>query len=225
MLREVASRVLRVLREEGLTTLAYKAAMLAKYSLRQRDDKFDVGRNIDTTREIPLWRLRIHSENAKFGFRYQPSDPAFFLDVLRAVPADFKDLTFIDLGCGKGRVLLMAFQQGFKKVVGVEFSHELVAIAKANMTAAGTAAEVVEGDASEFQFPDENLLVYMYNPFGCPVMDSVIKNLLMWRQTTNKMAFIAYLNPKYRDKFDVVPEFSQVLSEGRVCLWRLDRAA
>ena len=47
--------------------------------------------------------------------------------------ARLRDFTFIDLGCGKGRVLLMASDYPFKKIIGVEFMPELHRAAQKNI--------------------------------------------------------------------------------------------
>ncbi|MBZ5489392.1 MAG: class I SAM-dependent methyltransferase [Acidobacteriia bacterium] len=49
------------------------------------------------------------------------------------VPAALQDFTFIDLGSGKGRALLMAAQYGFKRIIGVEFMPELHRVAQENI--------------------------------------------------------------------------------------------
>lgn len=222
MVKQIASRVVRVVKEEGITALLQKAVMVARYPFRRAAaDNFDNGRNVDTTKEIPLWRLQIPYANAKFGFRYQATDPSFFSDALSAVPADFTDFTFLDLGCGKGRTLLLASEYKFKRIVGVEFSSKLAAIARQNISITGSRAEVIEADACQFSFPNENLLVYMYNPFGGVVMDTVITNLANWARTSNKLGFVAYVNPACRQSFQSVPEFQAVIEKSRVCVWKL----
>jgi len=38
--------------------------------------------------------------------------------------------TFIDIGCGKGRVLLMAAEHGFRKIIGIDFAADLCLTAR-----------------------------------------------------------------------------------------------
>jgi len=44
---------------------------------------------------------------------------------MQAMPIDLSKFTFIDLGAGKGRALLMASDYLFQKIIGVEFMPEL----------------------------------------------------------------------------------------------------
>ena len=90
---------------------------------------------------------------------------------------------FVDLGCGKGRAMLLASQRPFHHVTGVELNPGLAKIAKRNVAiweAGGRskiAIEVVEGDATELGYPAGPLLVFIYNSFGPPVVRAVLQAL------------------------------------------------
>jgi SAM-dependent methyltransferase len=108
---------------------------------------------------------------------------------------------FVDLGCGKGRVLLVAANLGFKQVIGVEFARELAEIANQNFTKMKvTNAAVVHADAAEYQFPDSDLVVYLYNPFLPQVMKKVVANL---KRSRAKRLFVIYSVPDCGSLFDV----------------------
>jgi hypothetical protein len=67
------------------------------------------------------------------GTAYGPS-PAWALPVvLKQLKIQYADYNFIDLGSGMGRVVLMAAELPFARVVGVEFSQKLHEIAKDNL--------------------------------------------------------------------------------------------
>src|SRR5579864_7137056 len=53
--------------------------------------------------------------------------------VSQSVDSTLRDFTFIDLGSGKGRVLLMASDYPFKRIIGVEFMLELHRVAQKNI--------------------------------------------------------------------------------------------
>ncbi len=184
-------------------------------------DEFDQTYKTETSIVVPLWRLRIPSRNAKFGARYQTMNPAEFLAVLRKVREDAQGLVFIDLGCGKGRTLILAAKEGFRRVIGVEFSPELAAVARENARRADASVEIVEMDACLYIPPDDDLLIYMYNPFGGQVVDSVLRNLRNWAAQYSKKAFVIYVNPVCRARFDSVPEFGIVVDQEGLCIWRL----
>ena len=222
MVRQIMGRVSTVVREEGT---AVALAKIAKVAVRlfhgDATDEFDSAFKIDTWREVPLWQLHVPSQNASFGSKYQTTDPSVFLEAMRMVPADARNYTFIDLGCGKGRTLILAAKQEFKNVIGVEFSPELAAIARQNIQQVGVAAEIVEGDASEFRFPEGNLLIYMYNPFGKSVMRAVIANLLDWRTRHQSQAFLVYINPVCRDEIESFDALQSVAHTSDIGVWKL----
>jgi SAM-dependent methyltransferase len=187
MFLRIVERFRAVVETEGLpVAIAKVTATLRRLPMRGRTDSFDGTFHTETSAIVPLWRLKIPSSNAKFGTRYQTCDPSVFFSALRVVPEDPRELVFIDLGCGKGRTLILAAQQGFKRVMGVEFSPQLAAIARENIRCVGVTAEVLEMDACQFQPPDENLFIYLYNPFGDSVIAPVVKNLLLWSSKATK---------------------------------------
>ena len=91
--------------------------------------------------------------------------------------------SFVDLGCGKGRALLLASEYPFREVVGVELNPGLAAIAEANLQGwrrwgQGVVTRGVTcGDATEFRYPAGALLVFIYNAFGGPVIRAVLDAL------------------------------------------------
>ncbi len=68
------------------------------------------------------------------GVFYKPSGWLTLRRILRARDVSSDDV-FVDFGSGMGRILLLAVQYPFRRVVGVELSEELNEIAKANVAA------------------------------------------------------------------------------------------
>lgn len=164
------------------------------------DRTFDANRGTDTSKDVPLWKLRIASPNAKFGTRYQAAEEREIKAAVRFLDEDLEQFTFVDIGCGKGRTLLVAAEMGFRQAIGVEFAPELVAIARANLEKTGTQnARVVGGDAADFEFPPGKLVVFLNNPFGEPVMRPVIANLA--RAARDKL-YVIYQMPGCAALFD-----------------------
>ena len=83
-------------------------------------DAFDLRHGVQTAGIVPKWRLLLSSANARHGIRYQPIDETELLTALDFLSDDPAKLTFIDLGCGKGRALIVAERYGFQRVIGVE---------------------------------------------------------------------------------------------------------
>ena len=90
--------------------------------------------------------------------------------------APMEQTTFVDIGAGMGRAVLMAAELPFAKVIGVELHPALVRIARRNLTvwrAAGrtrAGARIVASDAVDFVFPPGPCIAFLFNPFGAVVM-------------------------------------------------------
>lgn len=219
----IAERLVSIVRDEGLRSALEKIATIPRRTfLHSHDsDAFDVANGTDTWREAPLWSLKIQSDNAKFGVNYQTVDPQMFLEAIDTAHLRPQEFTFVDLGCGKGRILILAARYGFKRVIGVEFSPQLAATARQNLRQVGVSAELLEMDASEMELPGGNVLVYMYNPFRSFVMERVVGNLLDWRRSHTERLLVFYLNPTCEKLFDAHPEFEPVANNRGVRVWRL----
>jgi SAM-dependent methyltransferase len=106
----------------------------------------------------------------------------------------------IDLGCGKGRTLLVGSKLGFKQMIGVKFMREFVEIARTNLARRRIAnAVVLHVDAADLDFPDSNTVVYLYNPFSQEVLRKVVANL---KAGCLKRLYVIYKGPQCAEIFD-----------------------
>jgi SAM-dependent methyltransferase len=117
---------------------------------------------------------------------------------------DLNEYTFVDLGCGKGRTLIVAAQLPFKEVIGVELSPLHCEVAKTNINrylSDGKNRVLCRNiriscvNAADFLFPDTNLLIYMYRPFLGPIFKHVADNLRRFQTNTGHRVLIAYSCP------------------------------
>lgn len=108
--------------------------------------------------------------------------------------------SFVDLGCGKGRAMLLASERPFREVLGVELSAELVGVAQRNvvlweeMGRQRAPIRVVQGDATELAYPDGPCLVFVYNSFGVPVVRAVLEALHRHVQRTGARVDFLFQN-------------------------------
>jgi SAM-dependent methyltransferase len=191
VLREIVTRFAQTVRTEGVGAACSRAFhVISREILKQPADPFDAARGTDTARIVDLWRLSIPYKTANVGQRYQAVDPERFDEAMANLPINFQEFTFVDMGCGKGRALIMACEKGFRRVIGVEFSAALVDFAQRNLDTLGFLhVELVTGDAAEFIFPDEPLVLFLYNPFGASVLEVVLDHL------AERSAYLVYVSP------------------------------
>lgn len=175
--------------------------------LKNRLDSFDRQYGVDTTSPVGLSELGVESETAKFAELYWPTNAKNFRKLISAARIPRKNFTFIDIGSGKGRALLLAAEYGFRRIVGVEFSKELTEIAKHNVsifnkkTGVDSNIEVVNADATNFNFPMGPLFIYLFDPFRAEVMEKVIINLLESLKAEPRDVYVAYYLPMHRELF------------------------
>lgn len=170
--------------------------------LRFGDADYDWDYRVNTTSGAVGWRDRLLG---MFHSAYQPTDPAAFhemLDALRDLThLDYGDFTFLDLGSGKGRTLLMASSYPFRRIVGVELLPSLHQIAQENLRQYKSesqkcfALESICADATPFPFPGEPLVVFLFNPFGEAGMRQVTANLEASLRTHPRAVYVLYYNP------------------------------
>jgi 16S rRNA G966 N2-methylase RsmD len=118
------------------------------------------------------------------GVRYEATPRRSFEKVVRNLPIEYKNYTFIDIGSGKGAVLLYAVSFGFKQIVGVEWSRRLHDIALANIRTfsarSGANPQMIRlhcMDARAYAFPCEPTVLYLFNPFSERMMATILENL------------------------------------------------
>ena len=172
--------------EERLRSLA-KSQNWLKPALRAisraRCRAWDLFYRVDTCGEIPLLDLNFKNEHKTAGLEYQSHHPGIIRDGLRSLGIRYEDYSFIDFGCGKGRVLLIASEFPFRRITGLEFAPQLAECARQNLkTYRGRKRrccdiETVTGDATEYELPPEPQLLYFYSPFAPSVLREVINNI------------------------------------------------
>jgi SAM-dependent methyltransferase len=167
---------------------------------RQRygDMEYDWERRVNTTSGTVNWRARLLG---LFHSPYQPTEPALFQEMMASLLIDFDQFTFIDLGSGKGRTLLMASEYAFMRIVGVELIAELHRAAEENIRAYRSPTqrcvqiEALCADASEFVFPDTPLVLYLFNPLPQAGLRRMIGNLEQSLEQSSRPVWIVYHNP------------------------------
>ena len=165
---------------------------------RYGDVEYDWDHHVDTTSATVRWRDRLLGV---FHSPYQPTEPALFHEMLQALPIDFAEFVFVDLGSGKGRTLLMAADHPFRRIIGVELLTELNRVAEENLKKYTSPAQrcfTIEsrcGDAREFAFPVEPIVLYLFNPLPEPGLATVLDNLeRSWREHPRRV-IVLYHNP------------------------------
>jgi len=171
---------------------------------RRRADgiNFDAAHAYRTNEVLTLEDLTITGERT--GSRHYEPTPAYDIEsALRLLDIPPEEATFVDIGCGMGRPLLVAADMPFKRIIGVEFARELLDIAAENVARRAALRgpddriELICSDASLLAIPDGPVAFFFFNSFGSPTLDRLLANIhASWRESPRPIRFI-YVNVQH----------------------------
>lgn len=163
---------------------------------------FDLTRHVNTHRRMRLEAYRCASEGLSGANLYMAAWTSVIVDSLSEVmalqgvsPGDFD---FIDIGCGKGKVLLvwrecLASMGLAHALTGIELNADLLDICRDNLRNVGGGDDVklICADVSSFDFGafSNSLLLFLYNPFDGRIMDAFLRRL------SGRRVYVIYNNP------------------------------
>lgn len=129
-------------------------------------------------------------------YGYQPSAYRSIFRVLRKLELRPSDV-FVELGCGKGRVVCCAATQDVARVIGVEDIPEIAAIAEDNvrhMRVPHCPVSIVAENVEAFDFR-QGTVFYMFNAFGPQTLRRMLAELERSLVDRPRTIRIAYLFP------------------------------
>ena len=191
---------------------------------------FDQMHGVDTSGLVPAKHLLTGHANDEHITAYYGVAPS----ILRALighwresgpPHPIEDYTFIDVGAGKGRGLLVASEYSFRKVIGIELNPAMAAIARQNVehwarahcddpTAARIAPiEIFEQDALDFELPQTPTLLFLFHPFEAPVLKQLLRRIETQFARRPGTLDLLYVNAECADVIDRNPGFTQLFRE------------
>jgi SAM-dependent methyltransferase len=138
--------------------------------------------------------------------------------------------SFVDIGSGKGRAMMMASELPFREVVGVELNAELCRVAETNLKRwreSGRSASpmrLVQGDALSLELPPGRLLIFLYNPFLAPLMRRLLEHVDAVAGSRRGEIYLLYVVPQQEAVFLEFPQFKLLWSE-RIGMSETDAAA
>ena len=196
---------------------------------------FDAEFGVRTSGLIPGRHLKSGHPHDRHATAYFGVAPSVFRELLRRwrqhrPAAPIEQTTFIDLGAGMGRAVLIAALQPFRAVVGVELNPTLVRLARQNMTRWRKVADpqapmrLVCGDAADYALPNGRCVAFLFNPFGATVMRRLLKGIARNFAGRTGELDILYVNNEQESVIEAQPGFVR-LFHGQVRRSRPDAKA
>ena len=171
------------------------------------------------------------SDAAYWATGYYGVAPSVLWGGLDALGLAWERFTFVDVGCGKGRALMLATRYPFREVCGVELSPELAHVAEENLARFDAEwqqkrvpVRVEVGDATTFALPAGPLVLWIFHPFAAPVMRRFLANVERALARERREIWILYGNPELNPMLSGMP-WLQVAWDRCLGLSAEDRAA
>jgi hypothetical protein len=196
---------------------------------------FDEEHGTDTSGLVSGGGLFSGHEHDRFSVAYYGMSPSRFRLALtrwRETPGTHavEEYTFVDIGSGKGRAMMLASELPFREVVGVELNASLHQVAEKNLgiwCESGRALSpmrLVQGDALSLSLPEGRLLIFMYNPFLAPMMRRLLERVEVVAGDRRGEIDLLYVVPQQEAVFAEYPGFELLWSE-RIGMSEVDAAA
>jgi hypothetical protein len=183
--------------------------------VKVEDKEFDIRYGVDTGGKLDLIDMNIKSKNWVYGTMYQAIDSDNLKQTLRELNLEYQQFTFVDIGAGKGKAIMLASTFPFKKIIGVEFSEDLYIISKKNLlcfpkkeSKCGS-IEILCMDALEFDLPNVPLIICVNNPFVRQLMSEFVDKVEKSFQKNPRRIIIIYFNPLYADLWNGITHFKK----------------
>ena len=173
-------RMLHLLRGAGARkTFGVLVSSLDDHYLKTFDRRY----RVLTSGYVPLSSTSIAPARLRDATQYRPANAWGCRRLLRELGLP-RQLHFVDLGCGLGRICILAGEYGFEKVTGVELAPELCAQARANLKRCRPPSgrispiSILEMDALNFCERTDDDVFFMFRPFSWEFMRRILDQLI-----------------------------------------------
>ncbi len=175
---------------------------------QQATHPFDRLHGVDTSGLLYADTLAVGHPHDFYSEGYYATAPSLFHGALARWQStlsgsSIEDYTLIDLGCGKGRVLMMASEYPFRAVAGVELSAKLARVARRNLAKwlrkphASATVNLVQGDVLQLPIPDGPLVLFLFNSFEAEIVKRLLGRLVEASQTRSAPIDLIYIHPDH----------------------------
>jgi hypothetical protein len=221
---------LQALISRGLGVLANRRVSFEK--------KYDEKYGVDTDAWVYQPEMDLSARDEADGAQFYGPTPHLTLHhVFSNLPIKCNEFELIDVGSGKGRVLLVASGYPFARIIGVELSKSLAGIAQQNIVKYHRNSrrpqewqriEIRQTSFLDYSIPDGNLVFFLFHPFVGKMFEDCMLHIHSAALTRpNRLIYVVYVNPwinkNWLEKsgyFELVREFQVVYPTWSWSLWK-----
>lgn len=207
---QILNRTYKSIREKGFSRTYQSVISVLE------DFYFEMKYGVTTSKIVKREDLDISEISKEHSEEYKPTRIRHFRLLINRLKLP-EDSVFVDMGSGKGRILLMASMINFKRVTGVEISGRLCEIARNNSVIFEKRLkrplhiEVVNEDVLQYHVKNDENVFYFYKPFDNSVMDTILERIIKsvfesprtaWLIINNFIPFRDLIENKYKLRTD-----------------------
>lgn len=146
----------------------------------------------------------IKKSNSNEFFHYQGAGYRILFRLFKTIAPYTKKYDFVDIGCGKGRVIFVAESAGYDHLAGIELDEELIKEATNNLRQyllkrKFSDITFIHANALTYRYKDKSTVYFLFNPFNEEILRRVLDKIC---QLTSSETWFIYMNPLYRKPFE-----------------------
>ncbi len=170
-------------------------SFVAELDSRMTNHYHDLRLGVDTGGEVKKQDLGFFNPEM---VDYNPMGYRGIYSMLKRIPLDMSTSTFLDYGSGKGRAIVVAATFPFERVIGIEISGVLLAIANKNVDAMrykrAKRIELHKLDAMQYSVPKDVNIIYFFNPFKGQILQKVVDRIYDSYKQYPRNIYIIFFN-------------------------------
>jgi len=167
----------------------YKAGGLYRIIQEILNLFFDLNSGVET-------RKRKIYNSTEF-FDYMPSYKKTVTNALLYLKKNYqlKHYNFLDIGCGKGKTMILASKYSFKQITGYEINKDVFSVLKKNINQKKFRNFKVYNKSIKISEIENNSVIYFYNPFNEELSKRLFDEISI--NTLLEDIILIYVNPIY----------------------------
>ena len=161
---------------------------------------------ITTSEPVELSKLTISNGNIKQSSRYEAVNYFILEALLSRLRTITNETSFTDLGCGKGRAMVVAAHYGFTKIKGVDFAKEVCSVAEHHLQNLPTQFPEMEYELHcqnvlEYEIEPNESVFFLFNPFSDEIISRFLEKVNISTAQYPRTIYFLYASPKHVETF------------------------
>lgn len=160
--------------------------------------------NVDTIKPVSLDDLTIAEGDKTQSSPYEALNYYILENLLDNFCKLFpNEKNLLDIGSGKGRIMVAAAHYGFTTITGIDFAKELCEAAKTNVNKIkgkfpGTTFNIYCKDVLNYELNPNDKVFFLFNPFNKDIMEKFSERIDQSVRQHPRSIYLIYANPQQK---------------------------